>query len=72
MKVRDFLLKTPLASPTFWRDKMITIQSATLEHLTTGYQLCATTEGKSLNAIAIVTNSVSYFVEFLASQGISN
>jgi len=50
---------------------MITIQPATLEHLTTGYQLCATTEGKSLNAIAIVTNSVSYFVEFLASQGIS-
>jgi site-specific recombinase XerD len=36
-----------------------------------GYQLCATTEGKSPNAIAIVTNSVSYFRDFLTSQGIS-
>ena len=33
-----------------------------------GYQLCATTEGKSQNAIAIVTNSVCYFLDFLASQ----
>ena len=36
-----------------------------------GYQLCATTEGKSPNTIAIVTNSVSYFQDFLASQRIS-
>jgi len=36
-----------------------------------GYQLCATTEGKSPNAIAIVTNSVSYFRDSLTSQGIS-
>ena len=50
---------------------MITIQPATLEHLIAGYQLCATTEGKSPNAIAIVTNSVSYFQGFLISQGIS-
>ena len=50
---------------------MITTQPATLEHLITGYQLCATTEGKSQNAIAIVTNSVSYFQDFLTSQGIS-
>ena len=40
-------------------------------HLLRGYQLCATSEGKSPNAIAIVTNSVSYFQDFLASQGIS-
>jgi len=50
---------------------MITTQPATLEHLITGYQLCATTEGKSPNAIAIVTNSVNYFQDFLTSQGIS-
>jgi hypothetical protein len=40
-------------------------------HLLQGYQLCAATEGKSPNAIAIVTNSVSYFRDFLVSQGIS-
>jgi site-specific recombinase XerD len=51
---------------------MITTQLATLEHLITGYQLCATTEGKSTNAITIVTNCVSYFMSFLASQGISS
>jgi site-specific recombinase XerD len=37
-----------------------------------GYRLCATTEGKSPNAIAIVTNSVSYFQDFITSQGISS
>ena len=40
-------------------------------HLLQGYQLCAITEGKSPNAITIVTNSVSYFQDFLTSQGIS-
>jgi len=50
---------------------MITVQPAMLEHFIAGYQLCATTEGKSPNAIAIVTNSVSYFLDFLVSQGIS-
>ena len=40
-------------------------------HLLQGYELCAATEGKSLNSIAIVTNSVNYFLDFLASQGIS-
>ncbi|GAI31115.1 unnamed protein product, partial [marine sediment metagenome] len=35
------------------------------------YQLCATTEGKSPSAIAIVTNSVGYFLDFLTSQGMS-
>jgi len=50
---------------------MITIQPATLEHLIAGYQLCAITEGKSQNAIGIVTNSVSYFQDFLTSQGMS-
>jgi len=48
---------------------MITEQSATLEHLIAGYQLCAATEGKSPSAIAIVTSSVSYFQDFLVSEG---
>jgi len=48
---------------------MITEQSATLEHLIAGYQLCAATEGKGPSAIAIVTSSVSYFQDFLISEG---
>ena len=36
-----------------------------------GYRLCAATEGKSLNSIAIVTYSVNYFLEFLISHGAS-
>jgi len=36
---------------------MITMQLATLEQLITGYQLYATNEEKSPNAIAIVTNN---------------
>jgi site-specific recombinase XerD len=36
-----------------------------------GYRLCAATEGKSPNAIAIVTYSVSYFQSFLTTQRIS-
>jgi len=40
-------------------------------HLLRGYRLCAITEGKSPNAIAIVTNSVSYFRDFLTSEGTS-
>lgn len=32
-----------------------------------GYQLCAATEGKSANATAIVTNSVTYFRDWLVS-----
>ena len=50
---------------------MITTQPAVLEHLIAGYQLCAATEGKSPNAITIVINSLSYFVDLLTSQGIS-
>jgi site-specific recombinase XerD len=34
-----------------------------------GYRLCAATEGKSPNAIAIVSNSVRYFQDFLIYQG---
>ncbi len=34
-----------------------------------GYQLCAGTEGKSPNATAIVTNSMTYFQDFLSSGG---
>jgi len=45
-----------------------TTQPGELQHLITGYQLCAATEGKSPNAIAIVTNSVSYFQNFLAQR----
>jgi integrase/recombinase XerD len=48
---------------------MITAQLATLDHLINGYQLCASSEGKSPNAIAIVSNSVSYFQNFLTSEG---
>ena len=36
-----------------------------------GYQLCAASEGKSHNSIAIVTNSVNYLADFLSSRGIS-
>ena len=50
---------------------MIGIQPAELQHLIAGYQLCAATEGKSPNAIAIVTSSVSYFQDFLTSQRIN-
>ena len=35
-----------------------------------GYQLCATTEGKSPNSLAIVTNSVRYLYDFLSSNGL--
>jgi len=48
---------------------MVTAQRVALDHLITGYQLCATTEGKSPNAIAIVTNSVNYFFDFLTTEG---
>lgn len=48
---------------------MITTQALALDQLIPGYQLCATTEGKSLNAIAIVSNSVDYFRDFLTSEG---
>ena len=50
---------------------MITVPPATLEHHIAGYQLCAATEGKSPNAIAIVTSSANYFHHFLTSQGIA-
>jgi len=36
-----------------------------------GYQLCAATEGKSPNTLAIVTNSVTYLYDFLSSNGLS-
>jgi len=48
---------------------MITTQAVALGQLIRGYQLCATTEGKSPNAIAIVSNSVDYFRDFLTSEG---
>ena len=36
-----------------------------------GYQLCAATEGKSPNSLAIVTRSVTYLYDFLSSNGLS-
>jgi len=36
-----------------------------------GYQLCATTKGKSCYTVAIVTNNVSYLYDFLSSNGLS-
>ena len=39
--------------------------------LIAGYRLCAKTEGKSQNTIAIVVNSVGYFEDFLRSEGLS-
>jgi site-specific recombinase XerD len=50
---------------------MIKTELVDLQHLVAGYQLCASTEGKSPNAIAIVTSSVNYFHHFLTSQGIA-
>jgi len=42
-----------------------------IEHFIRGYQICAASEGKSPNTIAIVTNSVRYFSNFLTSHGLS-
>ncbi len=50
---------------------MIRTQPVELQHLIAGYQLCAATEGKGPNAIAIVANSVNYLQDFLSSQGMS-
>ncbi len=36
-----------------------------------GYQLCAATEGKSSNSLAIVISSVTYLYDFLSSNGLS-
>jgi site-specific recombinase XerD len=40
----------------------------TPERLVAGYQLCASTEGKSPRSIQAVTSSVKYFQRFLATQ----
>ena len=50
---------------------MDTKQSADLSRLSAGYQLCASVEGKSRSTISIVTSSLAYFTDFLASQGAS-
>jgi site-specific recombinase XerD len=50
---------------------MDTRQSADLRRLIRGYQLCAATEGKSRSTISIVTSSVTYFIDFVTSQGAS-
>jgi len=36
-----------------------------------GYSLCAQTEGRSKNTVAIVTNSITYLHDFLSSEGLS-
>ena len=36
-----------------------------------GYQLCATTEGKSPNSLAVVINSMRYLYDFLCSNALS-
>ena len=41
---------------------------ATLEKLIAGYQLCASSEGKSPRSIEIVTDSIRSFQRFLATQ----
>jgi site-specific recombinase XerD len=51
---------------------MDTRQSVDLTRLIRGYQLCAASEGKSRRTIAIVAESVTYFVDFLTSQGMSS
>jgi len=35
-----------------------------------GYSLCAQTEGKSLNTVAIIVNSVKYLNDFLSSESL--
>ena len=51
---------------------MDTRQAVDLTRLIRGYQLCALTEGKSRSTIDIVSSSVTYFIDFLASQGTSS
>ena len=47
------------------------ITSTELLSLMSGYSLCAQTEGKSKNTIAIVTRSTTYLHNFLSSNGLS-
>jgi len=47
------------------------ITSTELLSLMSGYSLCAQTEGKSKNTVAIVTNSITYLYDFLSSNGLS-
>jgi len=42
-----------------------------LSSLASGYSLCAQTEGKSPNTVAIVVNSVKHLNDFLSSEGLS-
>ena len=42
-----------------------------LSSLMSGYSLCAQTEGKSKNTVAIVTRSATYFNDFLSVNGLS-
>jgi site-specific recombinase XerD len=47
------------------------ITSTDLSSFMSGYSLCAQTEGKSKNTVAIVTNSLTYLYDFLSSNGLS-
>ncbi len=47
---------------------MTVSNSADHKHLIAGYQLCASTEGNSTNAIMIVVRSIDYFLRYLDSH----
>jgi site-specific recombinase XerD len=51
-------------------DMVSTVSATDLGELTRGYRLCARSEGKSKNTIAIVTSSVLYLQRFLESEGL--
>ena len=47
------------------------ITSTELPSLMSGYSLCAQTEGKSKNTVAIIANSITYLYDFLSRNGLS-
>ena len=47
------------------------IASTDLSSVMSGYSLCAQTEGKSKNTVAIVTNSITFLYDFLNSNDLS-
>ena len=48
-------------------DRMIMVRPPENQRLISGYQLCASTEGKSPNATLAVTTSLKYFLNFLST-----
>ena len=47
---------------------MTTTDRIDSKHLISGYQLCASTEGNSTNAVQIVVRSIDYFLRYLGSH----